>query len=218
MELGGVMGGFYRISEWVMRLAYVNLLWILFTLAGLILFGAAPATAAMFQVIRKWVMGKEVPVFPTFWKVYRSEFITVNFLWFILVVIGLILFVDYLFFGTLEGFASKLLQFGSISIFLMYLITLMYIFPVFVHYDLKTLQFIKYAFILGITHPLQTLMMAVGGVAVCFVIVNFPGLLPFFSGSVLGFLWMWLAYQAFCQSDTVFKKKSNAFNQNETSV
>ncbi|OXM16901.1 YesL family protein [Paenibacillus herberti] len=29
MEMKGVMGGFYRISEWIMRLAVINLLWII---------------------------------------------------------------------------------------------------------------------------------------------------------------------------------------------
>ncbi|OYD08457.1 YesL family protein [Paludifilum halophilum] len=209
MELGGLMGVLYRISEWIMRLAYVNLLWILFTLVGLVLFGAVPATAAMFQVIRKWVMGNgDIPIFATFWKTYRSEFITVNLLWLILVGIGFVLYVDFLYFGSMGGFAFQWLQFAIVSVFLMYLITLMYIFPVFVHYELKTLQFIKYAFILGITNPLQTLMMAIGGVAVCLMIRYFPGLLPFFSGSVLAFLWMWLAYQAFCKIERRFQNGS----------
>ena len=59
--------GFYRFCEWVMRLAYLNLLWIGFTLAGAVIFGLAPATAAMFAVTRQWTLGKtDVPVFQTF--------------------------------------------------------------------------------------------------------------------------------------------------------
>lgn len=36
MELNGLMGVLYRFAEWIMRLAYANLLWILFTLTGLV--------------------------------------------------------------------------------------------------------------------------------------------------------------------------------------
>ncbi|MBJ4025770.1 DUF624 domain-containing protein [Salmonella enterica subsp. enterica serovar Derby] len=52
--------GFYRFCEWLMRLAYLNLLWIGFTLAGAVIFGLAPATAAMFAVTRQWTLGKTV--------------------------------------------------------------------------------------------------------------------------------------------------------------
>ncbi|MBS4177478.1 YesL family protein [Lederbergia citrea] len=41
-------------------LDYVNLPWISF---GLIVLGFFPATAAMFTVIRKWMMKEQVPVF-----------------------------------------------------------------------------------------------------------------------------------------------------------
>lgn len=66
--------GFYRFCEWVMRLAYLNLLWIGFSLAGAVVFGLAPATAAMFAVTRQWVMGNtDIPVFQTFFQTFKKE-------------------------------------------------------------------------------------------------------------------------------------------------
>ncbi|WP_163536305.1 YesL family protein [Gracilibacillus sp. YIM 98692] len=60
-------------------LAYINALWILFTLAGLIVFGFFPATTAMYAVFRKRVMGDEsIKVFRLFWSTYRREFIKGN--------------------------------------------------------------------------------------------------------------------------------------------
>ena len=32
MEMRGMMGGFYKISEWIMRLSVTNLLWIVCSL------------------------------------------------------------------------------------------------------------------------------------------------------------------------------------------
>lgn len=63
----GTVGGIYHISNWIMRLAYVNFLWILFTLAGFIVFGFFPATIATFAVVRKWIFDTtDIPIFTTF--------------------------------------------------------------------------------------------------------------------------------------------------------
>ena len=87
MEMRGMMGGFYRISEWIMRLSVTNLLWVITSLPfwyffffGVILplsdladpaeiymgfliaavlapFTLFPSTSAMFAMVRKWIMG-----------------------------------------------------------------------------------------------------------------------------------------------------------------
>ncbi len=71
--------GYYRICTWIMRMAYVNLLWVAFSLLGLGIFGFFPATAAMFVVIRKWLSSEQdIPVFKTFWNAFKTEFIKIN--------------------------------------------------------------------------------------------------------------------------------------------
>lgn len=85
----GIMGGFYRISEWIMRFAYVNILWIAFTLIGLVFLGFFPATASLFAVVRKWIQGNnEVPIFSFFWTNYKSSFLKSNILGISIVIIG----------------------------------------------------------------------------------------------------------------------------------
>src|SRR5690625_6342583 len=60
----GPMGGFYTLANWIMRLAYVNILWIAFSLVGIIILGFFPATIGMFTVIRKWIQGDgDIPIF-----------------------------------------------------------------------------------------------------------------------------------------------------------
>lgn len=95
MDHDGSMSRMLRMCEWVMRLAYTNLLWLLFTLLGLGIFGFMPATTALFSVMRKWIQGHEqVSVFQTFWKVYREEFVRSNVIGVVLVIIGTIIYVD----------------------------------------------------------------------------------------------------------------------------
>src|SRR5690625_7635570 len=80
---------YYRFTVWVVRLVYVNLLWILFTVIGLGVLGIMPATAAMFAVVRKWLRGEDdFPIFTTYKDAYKEEFLKANLLGYILAIIG----------------------------------------------------------------------------------------------------------------------------------
>jgi uncharacterized membrane protein YesL len=198
MGVTGWAGRLYSISEWIMRLAYVNLLWIFFTLAGLILFGFVPATVGMFTVVRKWIMGEEdIPVFKTFWQAYRSEFINANLLGLYLVMIGFIIYFDLRFFQAQNGILFLVLFYVSIGIFFIYLTSLLFFFPVFVHYDLKGVKYIKQSFLIAISHPFQSILMVVGVLAGYYIMMLFPGLIPFFGVSVLAYVLMSMAYRIF---------------------
>ncbi len=74
-----VTDALYAGCEAVVKIAWLNGLWLLFTLLGGVLFGWAPSTAAMCAVIRKWLMGqKDVLIFPLFLDTYKKEFLKVN--------------------------------------------------------------------------------------------------------------------------------------------
>ena len=101
MEMKGMMGGFYKISEWIMRLSVTNILWIICSIPFVfvlfpiffadttdqvtsnLIFSAIiapftlfPATAALFGVARKWVMGEvDAPLLRTFFKNYKESYL-----------------------------------------------------------------------------------------------------------------------------------------------
>jgi len=101
METSRFAKGIYQISEWIMRFSVINLLWLLFNLpitylALHVLLGGSmqqvqssmfaiafvmpfvffPATAAMFGVTRKWIMGDTtVPLLQSFWQYYRKNYV-----------------------------------------------------------------------------------------------------------------------------------------------
>ncbi|MBM7570361.1 YesL family protein [Aquibacillus albus] len=194
----GVMGGFYRISEWIMRLAYVNILWITFTLMGLILFGFSPATVALFSVTRKWIQGStDIPVFKTFWKTYKQEFIKSNILGLILAVIGYVLYLDFQLVVQTPNSLLQLAYFPVMLIILIYLLMLLYVFPVFVHYEVNILHLLKNALLFTLMRPFNTITMAIGVIAVYFLMSVLPGLIPFFGISLLAYVLMWSSYLAF---------------------
>ena len=169
--------------DWVIKLLYLNLLWILFTLAGLIVAGIFPATAAMYTVLKGYQAGENVSAFKLFKKVYKEEFSRANQLGMVLLILPVIFYTDWLFtnylFGTMEMVAKGILL-GSACL---YGITLLFVFPVYL-LNRKVFTSIKMAFLIGITYPLNTFMMLISIASLLFLFVFLPmaGYLFFTSG------------------------------------
>lgn len=195
----------YQICIWITRISYINLLWIGFSLVGLVVLGTIPATAAMFGVIRKWILeDQELPVFKTFWNLFKQEIIRSNILGYILLIAGGILYLDFKFINGQEGHLTFLLTFFLLPLLFFYIIILLYIFPVFVHFDMKIIQYIKWSFIIAVKHPILTLsMLVLVAIASYFMLVEIPGMFIFFGGSVNAFILMWGAIQTFTKYETM---------------
>ncbi|WP_449538158.1 YesL family protein [Ferdinandcohnia sp. Marseille-Q9671] len=203
MSFEGLIWKVYRIAEVITRVLYINVLWVAFSLVGVLLLGFFPATAAMFSVVRKWMLGeKDVPIFKTFWQNYKTEFIQSNVIGYVLVLIGALLYLDLRFFQSSEGVITQLLSFLFLFLFLLYFIVLLYIFPIFVHYQFKTLEYIKYALIMAIGRPLQTLMMVTGSLLVLTLLRMVPILTIYFGGSILCYVLMWISIKSFPKEET----------------
>jgi uncharacterized membrane protein YesL len=156
-----------------------------------------PATAAMFVIVRKILMDKdEIPILKTFWESYKSEFLKSNILGLILIITGYILYIDILFLRNSTGFIN-LLYYPTLVLALGFVLTLLYVFPTFVHFDQRILQVIKNAFVIMLMNPLSTVLMVIGSFAVYLLMTTIPGLIPLFSGSILSFVIMWASFFAF---------------------
>ncbi|MCT8137059.1 YesL family protein [Anaerobacillus sp. CMMVII] len=187
----GLTSGFYKITEWFMRLVYVNVLWIIFTLLGGVVFGIMPATVALFTLLRKWLRGDDqIKVCRFFWQTYKSGFIKSNVLGFILIFIGIVLFFDIKFFQQLDGGIFQVLEYLMYGLVILYLVILMYIFPVFTHYDVSYWQYLKHALFIGITKPFKTIVIAFGLIGIYFLLNFMPGLLPFIGVSSFSLILM----------------------------
>lgn len=194
----GWMGVLYRIAEYIMLLAYANLLWILFTLMGAIVFGAFPSTAALYTVMRKWIMKEEdVAVWKTFWNTFRAELFKANAAGYLFLVVGFIIYIDLKFFQSQGSLIALTLSYFFVILFILYLIMCLFFFPVFVHYELKTLQYLKQTFFIVMLRPLEAILAVAGSIAVYYVMLISPGLIPFFSMSLTAYIITWFASRAF---------------------
>lgn len=202
------MGGFYSFMESVTRFLYVNILWIGFSLLGLILFGFFPATTAMFTVVRKWIVkGTDIPIFTTFWKTYKTEFIKSNILGLILCIIGYILYLDLSIVRDTENSLIHLAYYPLLLVILIYALSVLYVFPVFVHFETKFLYVLRNALLITITHPLLTFLMGITVVIVYIITFFVPILILLFAGSITAFILMWYSNFAFIK---VQQKKQTA--------
>lgn len=192
------MREFYRICEWVTKLVYINVLWILFSTAGLLVFGFMPASIAMFTVIRRWIHGNhETAVFTEFYNTFKKEFFKGNAFGLIILIVGLNVYLYVHFLPVIAAPLNSLLLIFIFLLGLIYLMFVIYIVPVYVHYDLPFVQYFKYTIYVGMTNVNITFLLAAGVGLLCYFFIRVPGFIPFFSMSAIGFYIMWLADKGF---------------------
>jgi len=203
-NLNGFMKLFYDIGNWMFKLMHLQLLWAVFSILGLIVFGIFPATAGVFAVTRKWVENDvDIPIFKTFITSYKDSFAKVNGVGFIMLLIGLFLGYDYIISKNMLNLFF--LHMVLITIIFVYALTLCYLFPTFVHYELKSLQYIKQSFLIMVASPLENI-----GIILCLVILYYLyALLPvsfvLLGITIAAYPLMRIAYSAF---NKVQQKKS----------
>ncbi|ASN06703.1 YesL family protein [Virgibacillus necropolis] len=197
MSTTGFMAVAYKITDWITKLAFINILWIGFTIMGLFIFGLFPATFAMFFVMSLLIKKEDVPVFKTFWKFYKQEFLKSNFIGMIISIIAIIFYLEINFIADAGNSFLQLFYYPLIVLNLIFYLSVLYLFPTYVHYDLKLGHLFKNSFLIMTMNPMTTFFMLSGSLIIYFVIIYFPAILPFFSGSILSLLIMWAATVAF---------------------
>lgn len=211
MEMGGLMGGFYRISEWIMRFSVTNLLWILFNvpvlffalnilfaedlsqliailipIAILAPFVTFPATAAMFSVVRKWIMGDaDVPLLKTFWKGYKSNYKQSMFGGLVIVPLWAIYIFDF-FFYAME--INSVLRYLFIVLGVLLLAFSCHFFSMTVHFHMKFWSIMKNAALIAIGRPLISVgIILINGLILYISFYQLTWLLPFFTASGMAY-------------------------------
>lgn len=206
----GLLQGLYTLCEWIMRLAILNVLWVVFSVLGAIILGFFPSTAAMFEITRKWLKGEtDLPIFKSFWAAYKKYFVKANLLGILVAIAGIFLYIDFSFFSSFESFAFKILTALVILVSIIYCILLIYIFPVLVTYEISLLQSIKFACLLGVYRPLSTIAILLASILLYFLFSAFSPVLVFFGGSMTSMMMMWV-------SRTTFFKIKNKYSSEKT--
>ncbi|SEB76808.1 DUF624 domain-containing protein [Paenibacillus sp. GP183] len=228
MEFKGVMGGFYRISEWIMRLSVINLLWIICSipvfllgllsltspvegallsslpfLAVLAPFTLFPATAAMFTVARKWVTGDgDVPLLKTFFRGYKENYVQSMIGGLLFVIIFVIIYVNYHFYMGQTG-TLRLLSVLFIAFTFIITASMFNFFSIMVHLHMKIFQIIKNSILITIGNPINSVVLIIcNGVILYVSLFKFTFLIPFFMGSLMAAFSFWQFHRSFQRLQT----------------
>lgn len=179
--------------DWAPRLVWLNLLWIGGSLLGVVVLGVWPATAAMFAAARSWCSGEVGgSVFATFRQEYRREFWRANVLGGVLVVAGAVLVFDLRFVAASRG-ALRWAEVPLVALGLAYAVVAVLIWPVFAHYQARLLEYFRLSLVIGVCHPVRTILMVAEVGAMVLVSRWLQGASLCVAGAALALLLTWSA-------------------------
>ncbi|MGE6629214.1 YesL family protein [Bacillus sp. NPDC077027] len=197
-----VLGGLYSGCELLMKLAWLNMLWLLFTLLGGIILGFAPSTCAMLAVVRKWLRGEgDQPISPLFIKVYQKEWVKTNVLGMFFFIVFSILLFNYQVFSASSGIVSFIMIMCTFVSAVVFLAAFFYLFPLYVHYELPLKTYVQQALLCGIARPVTTLCLFISSAFIFYVLYTVPGLIPFYGGAFFALTIMFFTMRIFQRID-----------------
>lgn len=217
MEYRGIMGGFYRISEWVMRFSVTNLLWLLcsspfffFALTKFLVmannlpneslqmnwalaisapFTLFPATAALFSVARKWVMGDtDVKLLKTYFKSYKDNYKQAMIGGIFYTLLFIIMYVDYTVYMTQFDGSLRIIGWAMLGLLVVLFISLFNFFSMVSHYHMKTLQILKNSVLITLFRPVRIIITAIVAFGLLYFGVKYPFIIVFFAGSMIAYV------------------------------
>ncbi|MFD1336709.1 YesL family protein [Oceanobacillus iheyensis] len=202
MYSGSWMHSIDRIFVWISKAALLQLIWLSYTLAGLVVIGIFPATIAALGIARKWLQGNDdFSIWKTFKQIYVDEFKKSNVLGWVLLIVGVILYAN---FKVIESYPMNLpivVPFSFYLIILFYFIIFVWSFPLLTHYNTSIFKLLKNAFIIGISKIHVSLLIMISLFSIVYVSLQFPAFLFLFFSSLIAVVWIWFSLGVFKKMD-----------------
>lgn len=193
------------LANWIVRLACLNTLWIVFCVVGGGLFGWAPATVGLFTILRKWIKKEKPPLVSSFFNVYRKEFIKSNVIGIGIVSLMVILLTNLFILPQSDTYVSKIFLLGNGSLLITLVLFLLFFFPIYAHYKGGYKTIFNKAFLI----TLAKLPFAILAFILCLlwgrVLLFFPGLVCFFGFSVPALMITLIAQHCFSTNKNLIK-------------
>jgi uncharacterized membrane protein YesL len=179
----------YEAADEVVWAAKLNLLWLVFTLAGGVILGIGPATVAAYTLARRRALGESFQCWPAFVAAYRREFGRGSLLVLPLAGVTVLLVTNYFYFASL-GSAGTAFRLATSAAIVAVVAIGAYLLPMSVHYDLRTLRYFPKASLFALTRPAASVLLLFILAAIVFAAGTYP------------FLWLVIAVGGWIQLDT----------------
>ncbi|MEO3870775.1 DUF624 domain-containing protein [Nonomuraea sp. B12E4] len=191
---------------WAVRL---NLMWILFTLAGGVVLGLGPATVAAYTLARRHVRNETFQVWREFWTVYRREFVRASLLVLPGAAAAVVLVGDYLYFSAL-GPGVGALRIGTFVALIALAAVGAYVGPLYAHYDLPLWAYWPKAAQLALVRPASTVLLLLPLSAIVYATSAAPVLAPVISFGAWIYLNTWLGLRFFQENEARLHSKGDS--------
>ncbi|SDO23391.1 YesL family protein [Alkalicoccus daliensis] len=204
----------YVVSDWFVKLAYANFLWVIFTLAGGIVLGIFPSTVALYTILRKLVRGDTLnEIFALYATTYKQEFLKANkfgiFFW----TGGSLIALNTWLLPQFEGTMLIAMMSGLIFTMFLFSITLAFFFPAYV--TMPEMPFAK-IFLVAVFLPFSHLKTAavslLGFTALLAAFYFFPILLSFWGVSAFAVLFMYVVQKRLETKNSAVLTNQEAFS------
>lgn len=185
----GILNKFHSLSTWISNLAYINILWLTFTLLGGVLLGIFPATIAMFFIIKRMFLEKsDFSILKEFTILYKKEFKKSNLLFFPFILLAIIVAADIRFISSLDfAFNSLVVKLFFVLLFLLAMIFL-YSLVVYIYGARGKKEIFKSSLYILFNNPMTNLYILTGLLLLHFLTLKVAGLYLLFSGSVFSLI------------------------------
>ncbi|CDQ38014.1 MULTISPECIES: YesL family protein [Virgibacillus] len=179
---------------WIIRLSYVNILWLLFMVIGGVIFGFMPATISLLTIIKKWVNKEDVhSVLCLFIHTYIQAFLKGNGYGLLFLLIGSIFYANITILLPNQNLLTTIFLYSNITLFIVYGLGVVTFFPVYVHFQLTMKNCIKLTFLFALSRFPISFSILLTLIIWLYVIRWYPGLSLFFSGSMVCFIMEWIS-------------------------
>lgn len=159
-----------RILNRIFDLIVLNVLWIIFSLP-IVTIGAS--TTALYTVTLKMVRNEEGYLFREFWNGFRRNFRQSTIVWMILAFIGGFLGADLMILRRHPGVMGSLGMFALGIITLLYIIEVVFVFPLIAKFKNTLLAMMKNAILIPVSRlPLAMICLATTGIYVILTFLN----------------------------------------------
>lgn len=203
-----ITSGIFLGFDWFIRIVKLNLLWLLSSMAGLLIFSFFPATAAAFAVTNEWTKGNvDVSIWNTFKTAFKNTFWKSQKVGYFLGVVYFIIIVDHRIFLLFDQqMIWKVIMIILSILILLFVIVNLYIFPIITESNLGVREAIKIAFFKGAAFIHWTIINLFGVLAIGMITLRYPAVLLFLTGSSTI---LWLT----CMNQIVNRKIEMKFDQ-----
>ncbi|UOQ46653.1 DUF624 domain-containing protein [Gracilibacillus caseinilyticus] len=190
----------YYASVFILKMAYLNALMIVFSLIGCVTFGIFPSLTALFFIVRKWQFGENnINTAKTFWNVFRKEFLRSNAVGWLFTLVGMILYINLSLANLLETSLVHFSYYPILMVFILFLAISILIIPVYLHFQTSLWGMAKLAFLFLFISPKNTLLIATASFLFLLVMRMIPGFIPVVGVSGFAYIIMYFSLRIFNQ-------------------